>query len=264
MKKYFLFLATILCSHSYIQAQFSKLPIGKKIHLTVETNNVTDVSILDQHMQMLSDMFMQSTLEVKAVTQNGYTLELIAKRMKLAFSMMGNEQKIDTDSIADKSDTLVAKAFEFINKPQTIVVENGIIVFRTKLVEVNAMNNNVEDLNKFFLTIEPNNYKQGYQWTDSTIDGGIKLTNKYTIMNVSASEVEVNVNVDLMLQSTTKQGGVDIKQNVKGFGTAKRKYNKLTSILINEVSSIDMNGTAETFEMTTPIIMKLKYKTTVQ
>ena len=147
MKKLLLGFVVFLCCLGYLNAQYLKLPIGKKFKVTIETNNITDITMMDQHMQMLNDMMVQSDMEIKAVTKNGFTLETTPKHMRMLMSMMGREQKIDTDSISDQADPLVVKSLEFINKPQSIIVEDGKITFRTKLADVNTMNNNVEDAN---------------------------------------------------------------------------------------------------------------------
>lgn len=252
------------CVSCNLLAQGLQLPAGKKFSVTTVSNNIAEITTLDQHLQMINDGEITIDFEIKAVTNTGYTLQLIPRHFKTLVSIMGREQKMDTDSAADRNNPEMEKVIALLNKPQTIVVDSNKIISRSNLDGVNSIGNNIDDAGKYFLNIPSADIKNGYQWSDSSITGGTKITNKYTILNNSATQTEVNVISDLSINIKSLQGETELQQSFKGFSTGKRIYNRANRLLEEEQMSMDITGSAETKEISSPITMKINFKTKVQ
>jgi hypothetical protein len=114
------------------------------------------------------------------------------------------------------------------------------------------------------LLIAPSKLVQGFQWVDSISNADLRTVNHYTVMSVSATEVELNITTDSKISTVTKMQEMEIKQNLKGFATARRWYNRVNGLLLKEESTTDMTGTTETAETNSPVSLKIKLKLVVE
>ncbi len=74
----------------------------------------------------------------------------------------------------------------------------------------------------------------------------------------------MNVNSDFSNHNIVTQGEVTIEQNLKGFSTGNRIYNKQNGLLKEETTDMTISGSTETNEMSSPITMKLTIKSVVE
>lgn len=264
MKKYSFILTVILLYCGTLNAQYLKVPIGKKFKVVTQTTNSIEVSIQDQHQEIRNEALVYNDLELKAITQTGYTLELTPRRFKMNMNMMGMEQKLDTDSIDGMQGADLGTMKSLLNQPITIVMDSNKLVSKTQLAQLPAIANSTDDASRYFLLLEASNAIQGYQWADSSISKDLRTVNQYTVMSVSTSEVEINVTTDSRISSVTSMQGTEIKQNMKGFSTARRWYNRNNGLLLKEESTTDMAGTTETPETSSPMTLKLVLKIVVE
>lgn len=264
MKQYLLILASIFVCYNTIDAQYLKVPIGKKYKVVTQTTNSIEVSIQDQHQEMRNESMVYNDLELKAITATGYTLELTPRRFKMNMNMMGMEQKLDTDSLDGVQGADLASMKSMLNQPITIVMDSNKLVSKTQLQQLPALANSTDDANRYFFLIEASKTIQGYQWADSSISKDLRTVNHYTIMSATATEVEINVTTDSRINTVTSMQGTEIKQNMKGFTTARRWYNRNNGLLLKEESTTDMAGTTETPETSSPMTLKLVLKIVVE
>jgi len=264
MKKYLLsFVCAVFCL-GQLHAQYLKIPVGKKYRVITQTNNTIELTIMDQHQEVSNEAMVYHDLELKAVTNTGYTLDLTTRRIKMQMNMMGMEQNMDTDSLSTIQAPELAAMQELLNKPITIVMDANKLVSKTQIKQVPALANNTDDANRFFLLLDPANMKQGYHWADSSIVPEMQMVNHYTVMAVSATEVELNVTTDSRINTVTKTQDIEIKQSMKGYTTSRRWYNKSNGLLLKEESNTDMTGTTETAETSSPMSLKIKLKLVVE
>jgi hypothetical protein len=143
-------------------------------------------------------------------------------------------------------------------------MDSNKLVSKTQIKQVPALANNTEDANRFFLLLDPANIIQGYQWSDSSITADLRTVNHYTVMAVTASEVELNVTTDTRILTVTKMQEMEIKQTMKGYTTAKRWYQRSNGLLSKEIATTDMTGNTETAESNSPMSLKIKLKIVVE
>jgi hypothetical protein len=244
-------------------AQSIKLPAGKKFTITSNTDNLVEITVMDQHMQMHSDGLVQLSYEIMSVSPKGYTMQVIPTRMSSTLMVNGRDQKIDTDSATDRNNPIYAKLFELMNHPQKIEVNENKVITNSQLAEFNQTGLQ-EDPFKYFLNVSEANLHNGFQWTDSSINEKSKITNQYIVVQITDSTVTLNVNTDFNIHNTVEQGGMNIEQNLKGFSTGKRIYRRQNGLLKEEVIDMTISGSTETNEMSSPITMKLTIKSVVE
>ena len=264
MKKYLFILAASFVCSAPIDAQYLKVPIGKKFKVVTQTTNSIEVSIQDQHQEIRNESLVYNDLELKAITQTGYTLELTPRRFKTHMNMMGMEQKMDSDSLEGLQEVDLGTLKSMLNQPITIVMDSNKLVSKTQLKQLPALANGTDDSNRFFLLLESSNTIQGYQWADSSISKDLRTVNHYTVMSATATEVELNVTTDSRISTVTSMNGTEIKQNMKGFTSARRWYNRNNGLLLKEESTTDMAGTTETPETSSPMTLKIVLKIVVE
>lgn len=261
--KYIYFFALISLQFSVGNAQSLKLPVGKKFIVNSTANNLAEVTVMDNHMQMHNDGSIQTIYELTAVTNTGYTLQVTPLRMNYVVLMNGIEQKLDTDNPNDKSNPMYAQVMELINHPQTIEVENDKVVKNSKLALLNQTGMQ-DDNSRLFLTVPSSNLHIGYQWTDSSTSETTKIFNQFIVMQLSDSTVSIHVKTDFSIHTNVEQAGMKMEQNLKGFSSGERIYNRANGLMKEENMEMDISGSTETQEMTSPITMKVKIKTKVE
>jgi hypothetical protein len=261
--KYFLIIAVVFSQIFSAMAQQMKLPVGKKYTITTSSSNLVEVTMMDNHTQMSSDVILTMYLEISAIKSNGYSMQLTPIHMQMGFNMNGMEQKMDTDSSSTKSNPEYAKLYEFIDHPQLIEVADNKVIKNSLQSKFNPTGVQ-DDYGKYFLDISNVNLHNGYSWTDSSANESGKTVNQYIVLQITDSTVLIHVNSDYELHSTVEQAGTKIVQKLKGFSTAKRNYWRQNGLLQEEKMELDFSGSTETNELTAPITLKLKSTTLVQ
>jgi hypothetical protein len=261
--KYILFFAAIIFQQTIGNTQSLKLPVGKKFTVNSITSNLAEVTMMDNHMQMQNDGNLQLLYEINTITNTGYTLQVTPLHMNFVITMNGIEQKLDTDNPADKENPLFAQLMSLINHPQTIEVENNKVIKNSQISPLNQTGMQ-DDNSKLFLTVPNTNLHIGFLWTDSTVTETTKFVNRNTVMQLTDTTVAIHVISDFSLHNTAEQGGIKMEQNLKGFSNADRTYNKLNGLLKEERLDMDISGSTESQQMTSPITMKMKIKMKVE
>ena len=264
MKKYGFLLALSFSLSGFVQAQYLKVPIGKKFKVVTQTENTIDATMMDQHQEIRNTSTVFHDLELKAISNTGYTLALTPIRFKMQMNMMGMEQNIDTDSATTMSAPELAAFKELLHQPMVIVMDSNKLISKTAIKQAPAITANLDDPNRFFLLIAPSKLVQGYQWIDSLGNADMQTVNHYTVMNISPTELALDIRTDSRISTVTKMQEMEIKQNLKGYATAKRWYNLSNGLLLKEESTTDMAGTTETAETNSPISLKIKLKLVVE
>ncbi|MCX6335689.1 MAG: hypothetical protein NT153_00105 [Bacteroidetes bacterium] len=247
----------IFFSTKTLTAQYIPVTSGTKFTAVSTVKNTTDLITLDQHTEMQGVNETTIDYQIKSVTNTGYSLELIPRRIKLKTSSLGNEHHLDTDSVLDNKMPEIVNILALLNKPQTLAVDNHQLISNTKIDGiVTPVNMNVNDADKFFLAINPINFKEGYQWADTIkVDSSI-ITNQYTINSQTPTTIEVLVSSNINMKLSSSVTGNNITQTMKGFSSGKRIYNKRSSLLVSELLDINIAGNIETTDFNSPFTIK--------
>ena len=258
--KYFLILAAIFSQVFSGMAQQIKVPVGKKYTITTNSNNLVEVTMMDHHTQINNEVVLNMQFELTAVNQNGYSLQITPFHMRTVFSMNGMDQKMDTDSASDRANPEFAKLYEIMDQPQIIEVENNQVIKNSLQSKFNPTGIQ-DDYRKFFVQISNENLQNGFSWSDSITNASSKIVNQYTLLQITDSTLFLQVNTDYQIQTKVEQSGFTILQNLKGYSNAKRTYWKQNGLLKEESMELDMSGSTETNEMSSPITIKGKSTT---
>ena len=268
MKKIFFTAGLLLIASGIVTAQAIRTAAGKKFGVTIVNTTATNMSMMGQDLEMNIGSNAVQEYEVKTITASGYSLLLTQKRISGSASVMGQEQKFDSDDEATRNIPGMGELFKQINQQQEIKVENGKTISSgdtTATFSGMGMNlSNLLDVTKLFLTVPAAQLKQGYSWADSSISENTRTVNQYLVTSTANQQVEVKVSTDTKIKATLLQGGVEVKQDMKGFSTATRLYDSSNGLLISEKLSLEMTGTAEVMGMNAPMTVKTTITSTVK
>ncbi|MDE3143308.1 MAG: hypothetical protein KGL19_04080, partial [Bacteroidota bacterium] len=120
MKKLIIALPIILLATS-IQAQ----TVGKKFQALASVKSNTTVNQMGTEMEIPSTGDITTDFEVKSLAGKTVTLTSTLKRIAGGMTMMGNEQKFDSNDSATLNNPQLAEALKELNKPGDITVEIG-------------------------------------------------------------------------------------------------------------------------------------------
>ncbi len=259
MKKYFLITA-LLGALMTANAQSISVPPGKKFIVTAANTSSISVSVMGQTIDNVTDITSIQDYTVKSVGPKGYTLILVPKRVSGTVSVMGQEQKFDTDDEASKEAPLTSGSGNVINKPQEIIIENGKVIsasaeFSNVLAAI-GMSDNGYGFSEFFLTRPESQLKQGSSWADSVVTETVRFVNQYVVTSVTDQQVEIRITTDMKMNALMKQAGMEVKSNMKGFSTATRIYDRKTGLMIIEKRATEMTGMADAMGVNAPMTIK--------
>ncbi len=250
-----------------LSAQSIKLPAGKKMSVTIESKLESSTTIMGNQMDIENTTSNFADYEVKAVSDTGYTMNMVLKRIKASLSMSGQEQSFDSDDDAARNNPQLAELFNMINKPNEVVVgAHGASVkgeMGTKAIQTGIPVNENDQAKFILMQNELIKLAQGNQWIDSTLSEGNRIVNEYTISKTDDQTAEVLVKTTMQVNNTLKQFGMDVKQSLHGTVNSKRLYNKSTGQLIKEASELAISGTMDMMGQSAPMSIKGAITTTV-
>ena len=262
-----LFLPIALLITLVAGAQNIRVAVGKKCKMLTDTKTISGMSIMGQQVDISSNSKAIAEIEIKTINPNGYTLSATLKRITGSVNAMGQEQSFDSDDESTRNNPQMAEAFKMLNQSRELTVNNGKTITNEEvanfLTQMGGAENLVDAV-KLILAVPVNQLKQGYHWSDSSVSAESSMINQYIITKADTKQVEVTVNTDLKINGTIKQAGMEIKQKMMGATTAIRVYTISNGLLISEISSIDMTGSAEVMGMSAPVTVKGTITTTIE
>ncbi|MBL0882961.1 MAG: hypothetical protein IBJ16_06400 [Chitinophagaceae bacterium] len=251
-----------------VKAQQVKLPVGKKFQIVTESkgNNIT--SMMGQDMEMSNTTTIYLDHELKSVGTNKFSMGMIIKRITANVAMMGQEQSIDSDDEAIRSNPALAEAFKSLGKEIEIIVDAGKVTMQGEMLEalktIPGATAEGDDLGRVFLLLKDDDIKEGYTWISSnSSETGTSETNN-VIEKVTDKEIQVLASGTIKISSTITQNGMEIKQKTEGTVKSTRIYDRVTGLMISEVSTSDIKGNMEVMGQQMPLTSKMQTKTIVK
>ncbi len=249
-------------------AQAIRVPAGKKFQAVVNNIATTTVTVMGQSVENVTNITVVHEYTVTGVTATGYSLSLFVKKVNGTVSIMGQEQKFDSDNESTRNSPQMAGAMELIGKPQEIKVENGHVVASESMDKIlSTIGGSGAGQNDFIMLLfmpSISDLKQGAAWADSTVSPELKIVNQYLVTHITDQQVEMRVTADTKINSTIKQAGMEMQSDMKGFSNATRVYDRKTGLLISEKVASEMAGTAEAMGLKAPMTIKLNTLITIQ
>ncbi|MDZ4071031.1 MAG: hypothetical protein U1C70_04330 [Sediminibacterium sp.] len=251
-----------------VKAQQVKLPVGKKFQVITEVKGNSVTSVMGQDMEMSNTTTIYLDHELKSVGTNKFSMGMIIKRITADVAMMGQEQSIDSDDEAVRSNPALAEAFKSLGKEIQITVDGGKITMQGEMLEalktIPGAASEGNDIGRVFLLVKDEDIKEGYTWiSNNSSETGTSETNNI-IEKVTDKEIQVLANSAIKVSSTMTQNGMEIKQKTEGTVKSTRIYDRATGLMISEISIGDIKGNMEVMGQQMPLTSKTETKTSVK
>ncbi len=251
-----------------VKAQQVKLPVGKKFQVITKVKGNSVTSVMGQDMEMSNTTTIYLDHELKSVGTNKFSMGMIIKRITANVAMMGQEQSIDSDDEAVRSNPALAGAFESLGKEIEITVDSGKVTIQGEMLEalktIPGATSEGNDIGRVFLLLNEGDIKEGYTWTsNNSSESGTSETNN-VIEKVTDKEIQVLANSTVKVSSTMTQNGMEIKQKTEAAVKSTRIYDRATGLMISEISTGDIKGNVEVMGQQMPMTSKTETKTSVK
>ena len=241
MKKIIIASAIILLVAS-ANAQISKIPIGKKVQLVSTSKMTTKINMMGQDIEVPITMNISADLAAKSVDVAALKASVIIKKAAGTLNMMGQETSFSSDDKNIANNPQAAEMMKNFNKEEEVVLEDGKV--KGKLdIGTAGVPTSTEWARMAFLTLKPENVKEGFKWTEISDADGTKNNTIYAITKVTANDIEVTASSAIKIEKTIQQMGMDMKQNLSGTSTSVRVYDATTAILKADATKMEMSGT---------------------
>jgi hypothetical protein len=251
-----------------VKAQQVKLPVGKKFQVITEVKGNSVTSVMGQDMEMSNTTTIYLDHELKSVGTNKFSMGMIIKRITANVAMMGQEQNIDSDDEAVRSNPALAEAFKSLGKEIDITVDGGKVTMQGEMLEalktIPGATSEGNDIGRVFLLLKEEDIKEGYTWiSNNASESGTSETNN-VIEKVTDKEIQVLANSTVKLSSTMTQNGMEVKQKTEGTVKSTRIYDRATGLMISEISTGDIKGNVEVMGQQMPLTSKTETRTSVK
>jgi hypothetical protein len=240
----------VISSH----AQTINVSAGKKIQTVSVITLTTTVNQMGTEMVIPTTANVNIDFDMKSVTNKKITLTSTLKRISGDITVMGNEQKYDSNDSATAVNPMAAEALKDLNKPKDITIEVGKSVLSN---DISGAQSGEEIANGLFIPINASTAKEGFSWSDSIISTeGSKMVNNYTLIKISKEEAVVKVITTNSIVTTRQQMGMEVKVNMQGTTEGMRTYDVSTGVLKSSSNTFTSSGNNEIMGNSIPVTIK--------
>jgi hypothetical protein len=259
-------------------------PKGQKLEMTAQTKAIITQEVGGQSMDMNISSTITRSFDVEDVSNNTAKIEHKVKRLQFAYDVMGQAQSFDSDKPEDLK-TDLGKNFEksVKNKYTMSVDENGTIVSvktdddnpnNTKESSTDMMGNMMGQFAEglevpktgdviSLKAVTAGGLTKGQSWTDS-LSGGETGTVKYTIMDVTPSEILISY----ISEGNTKRkqevgGGMEVDVAINNKTTGVITLDKKSGLLKQRTLTSEGSGNMEVMGQKIPMKSKVTGTITV-
>lgn len=235
------------------QSQTIKVGAGKKIKTVSVIKMNTTVNQMGTDMEIPATTNLDLDFDVKSVSDKQVVLSSTLKKIYGSVTVMGNEQKFDSNDSSTTKNPMMAEALKNLNKPGDLTVEVG----KPKLTQdFTGAQSGEEILNSLFIPIDGGSAKEGLSWGDSSAAEGSKMFNNYTITKVANNEVVVKVISSNTIVTTKQQMGMEVKVNMKAVTTGLRTFDVNSGLLKSASYTFTSDGNNEVMGNSFPVTIK--------
>ncbi len=256
---------------SVLNAQTKKVIEGAKFQITQAQNFNNSSKMMGMDMQTVISSNADVVIEIKSVKDSTIIVTATTKHIAASLSMMGQDEKFDSNDSAAASNPMAASFLKDLNKSKEFVLVNGNIVSGTNsgndAVTASGLEINLPEIvGELLVSSNFKDKSEGFKWTaeDKSTDGKQKSVSIYTITKATTAAIEVTANTSQSSKGTTKMMNMDVSQNLTGTRTSVLSYDKEGGILTNINQTVEMKGTAEAMGTAIPINTKGTIITTVK
>ena len=282
MKKLFLLFAITItlgvAAQKNVKGKVS-FPKGQKLEMTAQTKAVITQEVAGQSMDMNVNSTITRSFDIEDVTNGTAKIEHKVKRLQFSFDVMGQSQSFDSDKPEDLK-TEIGKSLEksVKNKYTVSVNENGTIV-NVKADDDNPNKDEVSSDNDMMgnimgqfaeglevpktgdvislKVVDVAQLTKGQSWTDS-LSGGESGTVKYTVTNITPSEIII----DYVSDGTTRRkqevgGGMEVDVSMTNKTSGVITLDKKSGLLKQRTLISEGSGNMEAMGQKIPMKSKI-------
>lgn len=255
MKKIsFIFAAAICFSTATIAQNNQSLNLKKGQKYVVENKIVTTSSteMQGQTMEANADVTSTYSIEVKEVTGDAYNLSNTLTAIKMNMSQMGQEMSFDSDKKEDADGPIGSALKDYINKPQTVVLDkSGKVIPQKTGDSTEETNMIVKQLGDFEATgyganmafeSLPKNIKVGSTWSNTTDNNGIAKTTNYTVTAIEGNIATISLTGTVSSDMKMENQGMEITTKTTGKFTGEEKVDVKSGVIQSNSTTIDASG----------------------
>lgn len=230
MRTQLLILTMFFSLASFAQGISNKITFkpGQKFEVIVNTNRSAEQELMGRSMESSMSMTMTSAYTVENIEAGQTTLASAMKRMKMDMSMMGREEKFDSDDPQDMKGEMGKMMAPAMQTKQVITLDENGVITAARTVDANgkqpkkdanmgmlgmltggmeAANAPVAGNNSMFKILPAKSVNKGDSWTDEEkLEGGIRKV-VYTLSNVTDAELMIDFDETM---------NMDMKQDIMG------------------------------------------------
>lgn len=267
-RKLLLASALVLGGLSLTQAQSItgkiNLSKGQKFEEVSTIKANTSMEMMGNQMETKTETISNNELELKDNAAD-YLFANTFKRFRMNVSMMGQEQKVDTDNKADLEGPMGQGFKDIINKTQEISVSKNGLVKDIKmpggdgasaaLAAMNGMQNTYSVGAPFaaITTFGGKALKVGETWQEKVTTEALASDITYKLESVSGGEAAVSFTGNTVIKTTTEQQGMEMKMEMSGPVKGTMVVDPATGLVKKRNTTMDATGSMEVMGQKVPL-----------
>lgn len=275
MKRTFslLLIASLLMTNAFSQGQINILK-GQKYQVDSKAVTQSSTEVQGQTMETNVDAASVFNIEVKDVTDAGYSLSNTLKSLKSSTSQMGQEMTFDSEKKEDMAGPVGTALASTINVPMAVMITKKGDIVPDKAAKKNE---DKSMLTRSIATYEasgygaqiaflaiPSNPKIGDTWSLSTDSKDTKVTTNYTIKAINGDLVTLSIAGTTSNDITMENQGMELEVKTSGTFTGEQQVNSKTGVVQSSSSVINATGTVSAMGQEFPSTTKVTTTTTVK
>jgi hypothetical protein len=272
----FIFAAAVCFSTTTIAQNNQSLNLKKGQKYIVENKIVTTSSteMQGQTMEANADVTSTYSIEVKEVTGDTYNLSNTLTAIKMNMSQMGQEMSFDSDKKEDADGPIGSTLKDYINQPQTVVVDkSGKVIPQKKEDSTEETNMMIRQLGDFEATgyganmafeSLPKNIKVGSTWSNTTDDNGIAKTTNYKVTAINGNIATIALSGTVSSDIKMENQGMEISTKTTGKFTGEEKVDVKSGIIQSNSTTIDASGIIGVMGQELPTSSKITSTSTIK
>ena len=277
MKKIsFIFAAAICFSTATIAQNNQPLNLKKGQKYIVENKLVTTSSteMQGQSMEANADVTSIYSIEVKEVTADKYNLSNTLTAIKMNMTQMGQEMSFDSDKKEDADGPIGSALKDYINQPQTVVLDkSGKVIPQKKEDSTEEINMMIKQLGDFEATgyganmafeSLPKNIKVGSTWAHTTDNNGIAKTTNYTVTAIDGNIATISLSGTVSSDLKMENQGMEITTKTTGKFTGEEKVDIKSGVIQSNNTTVDASGIIGVMGQELPTSSKVTSTSTIK
>lgn len=276
MKKTTLFFSAAILFSTITMAQTKSsvnLKKGQKFVVENKSETTSSTEVQGQSMDTKINATTAYKIDVNDKTDN-YHLTNTISNMKMDMSMMGQEQKFDSDDSTDMKGTIGSLLKDYINHPEEVEMDQtGNVILKDKdsasensgplAYQLKALETSGYGTTLAFQSL-PKNIKVGGTWTDSSNENNVSKKITYLVKEINGNIATITLSGTISTEATMENQGMEINTKVAGKISGQETVDITTGIVQSNTSTIEQSGTVTAMGQDMPTSTKVISTTTVK